>query len=183
MPVSVTPNAGSGNSQAFSFVYSDPKGYAAISSVSAIINGSLSGTGGCYFLYYPGANFFYLANDAGTAWLGPVAFGSATSLQNSQCTVDVGGASSSGSGSNLTINLAVTFKLPFSGTKKTYLDAIDGYTLDSGWQQKGTWTVPGGAPTLVSATPSSGSGSSTTFSFLYSDAKGYASITTLADAH
>jgi hypothetical protein len=144
-----------------------------------LVNSSLLGSAGCYLLYYPGANVFYVANDAGTAWIGPAALGSAGSLQNSQCMVDTGSSSTSGSGTNLTVNLVLSFKATFGGAKNVYVDAIDGYTLDSGWQQKGTWTVPAAPPTLVSVTPSSGSGSSQTFSFLYSDQKGYTSITTL----
>src|SRR4029077_53633 len=127
--------------------------------------------------YYPGPNVFYLANDAATAWSGPVALGQAGSLQNSQCTVDAGSSSASGSGTNLTVNLALSFKPAFGGAKNIFMDAGDG--LNSGWQQRGTWTVPTVAPTLVSVAPSSGSGSSQTFSFVYSDVKGYASITSL----
>src|SRR5204862_359999 len=96
--VSVTPSSGGGSSQTFSFLYSDSKGYASITTLQTLINSSLSASAGCYFLHYPGANVFYLSNDAGTAWLGPAALGSAGSLQNSQCTVNVGSSSPSGSG-------------------------------------------------------------------------------------
>jgi hypothetical protein len=140
VPVSVAPSSGSGSSQTFSFVFSDQKGYAAITSLLTIVNSSLSASGGCYLLYYPGPNVFYLANDAGTAWLGPVALGQAGSLQNSQCTVDAGSSSASGSGTNLTVNLALSFKPAFGGAKNVYMDAGDG--LDSGWQQRGSWTIP-----------------------------------------
>jgi hypothetical protein len=142
--VSVTPNSGSGSSQTFSFVYADTRGYASVGSVLTIINSSLSVSGACYFLYYPGPNVFYLANDAVTAWLGPAALGTTGSLQNSQCTIDAGSSSASGSGTNLTVNLALSFKPSFGGAKNVYMDAVDGYILDAGWQQKGTWTVPTG---------------------------------------
>jgi len=140
--VSVTPSSGSGSSQTFSFVYSDQKGYASITTLQTIINSSRSVSASCYLWHYPGTNALYLSNDAGTGWLGPVALGSAGSLQNSQCTVDTGSSSASGSGTNLTVNLVLSFKPAFGGAKNVYMDAIDGYTLDSGWQQKGTWTVP-----------------------------------------
>ena len=179
VPVSVTPSSGSGITQTFSFLYSDQKGYASITTLQTVINSSLSVSAGCYLLHYPGANVFYLADDAGTAWLGPGALGSAGSLQNSQCTVDVGSSSAVGSGMNLTVNLVLSFNPAFGGAKNVYMDAFDAWTVDSGWLQKGTWTVPAGPPTLVSVTPSSGNGSSQTFSFVYSDQKGYASITTL----
>jgi hypothetical protein len=138
--VSVTPNSGSGSSQTFSFVYADTRGYASVGSVLTIINSSLSVSGACYFLYYPGPNVFYLANDAVTAWLGPAALGTTGSLQNSQCTIDAGSSSASGSGTNLTVNLALSFKPAFGGAKSVYMDAFDG--LDSGWQQRGSWIIP-----------------------------------------
>ena len=140
VPVSVTPSSGSGSSQTFAFVFSDPKGFSAISSASAIFNSSFSVTGGCYLLYYPGINTVYLANDAGTDWLGHVTLGQSGSLQNSQCTVSAAGSSASGSGTNLTLNLALTFQTAFSGARNIYMEVYDG--ADSGWQQKGTWTIP-----------------------------------------
>jgi hypothetical protein len=54
-------------------------------------------------------------------------------------------------------------------------------TVDSGWSQAGTWTVPGTpAPTLspVSVTPSSGSGASQTFAFAFLDPNGASDIVT-----
>ena len=86
--VSVAPGSGGGSSQIFSFLYSDPRGYAAINSLLTIINSSLSGSSACYLLYYPGPNIFYLMNDGGTAWSGPLALGASGSLQNSQCTIN-----------------------------------------------------------------------------------------------
>jgi len=62
-------------------------------------------------------------------------------LQNSQCTVNTAPSSASGSGNNLTLNLALSFQPAFAGSKNIYLDAYAG-GLDSGWQQKGSWTVP-----------------------------------------
>jgi hypothetical protein len=49
-------------------------------------------------------------------------------------------SSVSGSGNNLTLNIALTFKPAFSGAKNIYMDAYDG--TESGWQQKGSWTIP-----------------------------------------
>ncbi len=38
------------------------------------------------------------------------------------------------------MNLALTFKAAYAGTKNVYLEVYDGQ--DSGWQNKGTWIVP-----------------------------------------
>jgi hypothetical protein len=84
------------------------------------------------------------------------------------------------SGNTLTLNLALTFASGFAGAKNIYMD-VKNATQDSGWSQKGAWTVPGTpAPTLapVSVTPSSGSGASQTFAFTFSDANGASDIVT-----
>ena len=56
--------------------------------------------------------------------------------------------------------------------------AADVSGSNSGWLQRGTWTVPGavGTPAAVSVTPSSGSGASQSFALQYSDTAGAASL-------
>jgi hypothetical protein len=111
-------------------------------------------------------------------WQGPLALGSGGTLQNSQCTVSGSGSSATGSGNNLTVSLALGFKSSFAGAKNTYMQ-VAGTGGDSGWQQKGTWTVLASLlPTAVSVSPASGSSSSSTFVFTYSDPSGYSSIAT-----
>ena len=174
-PVSVTPGSGSGTSQTFSFVYADPRGYAALSMARVIVNSSTSPASACYFLYYPGSNILYLANDASSGWTGWATLGQTGTLQNSQCTINAATSSSSGSGNNLTLNVALTFSAAaFSGTKNIYMDTYDG--VYSGWQQKGTWTIGSVVMGPVSVTPGSGSGTSQTFSFVYADPSGYAAL-------
>jgi len=173
-PVSVTPGSGSGLSQTFGFVFSDPRGYTAISTAAVVVNSVLSGNASCYLLYYQSSNTLYLANNTGSAWLGPVSPGQSGTLQNSQCTVTAASSSASGSGTNLTLNLALTFQAAFAGSKNIYMDVYDG--LDSGWSQKGTWTVTAGPPAPVSVTPNSGSGGTQAFGFVYTDPRGYAAM-------
>ena len=68
-------------------------------------------------------------------------------------------------GNTLTLNVTVTFQPAFSGAKNIYLYAVDVSGSNSGWQQRGAWTVtePAGTPSAVSVTPSSGSGASQSF--------------------
>ena len=139
-PVSVTPAAGSGGSQAFSFAFYDPNGAATIASASMIVGTTASGIGSCYLYYLRSANSLYLANDAASAWLPPVVMGQSGTLQNSQCAVDMAASSSSASGNNLTLTLSLTFKSVYSGSKKIYMLLYDGQ--NSGWVQKGTWSIP-----------------------------------------
>src|SRR6185436_7414252 len=96
--------------------------------------------------------------------------------QNSQCLVNATSSSASGVGNNLTVNLSLTFKSAFDGAKNIYAQAWDNGGLASGFQQRGTWTVANSVPTAVSVTPSSGSGSTQTFSFQYSDPNGFTDI-------
>jgi len=56
----------------------------------------------------------------------------------------------------LTVDLA--FDAAFSGTKNVYLYGAE-TNANTGWVQRGTWNVTGGAPTADSVTPPSGAGS------------------------
>ena len=174
-PVSVTPASGGGASQSFTFVFSDPRGYAAISSVSVIFAGSLSATNACYLFYARAANNVYLANDAATAWLSPVTPGQSGTVQNGQCSVNASASAVVGSGNILTLTLSLTFQQGFNGGKNVYMQITDGQ--DSGWQQRGSWTVNAAASLgPVSVTPAAGSGMSQKFTLVYMDPKGYASM-------
>ena len=172
-PLSVTPSSGSGSSQTFSFLFSDPNGYSAMSPVSVIINTTLLGARSVLRPVLPSSNTLYLANDSGTGWTGPVTLGQSGTLQNSQCTVNTAASSASGSGNNLTLNLALSFQPAFGGAKNIYMDAYDGRIPVGSRKAPGRWRRDL-AP--VSVTPSSGSGSSQTFSFLFSDPNGYSGL-------
>src|SRR6202040_3218229 len=133
--------------------------------------------GGCYVHYSPPANQVLLLNDAANGWLGPVLMGSANTLQNSQCSLNAQASSASGSGNNLTVNLALTFKPAFLGAKNIYLQAADNEGQFAVFQQRGTWTpIANHAPAVVSVTPPSGTGSVQTFTFVYSDPDGYTDV-------
>ena len=85
-------------------------------------------------------NRVYLLNDAGTAW-NSQALGSGT-LQNNSCALNLGSSSVSVNGSVLTLNLAITFKSTFRGTKDIMMFANAAGQLASGWQNLGSWIVP-----------------------------------------
>ena len=178
--VSVTPNNGSGSGpQTFSYLYSDSSGYQNIYLVQTILNTTLSWPGSCGTMYIAASSSLYLMNDAGNNWLGPLTIGQPGALQNSECTLDAGASSASGSGTNLTVNLALTFQPGFTGPKSNFMLADDVVNnLTSGLQNRGTWSPdPATAPSAVSVTPNNGSGSGPqTFSYLYSDSSGYQNI-------
>jgi trimeric autotransporter adhesin len=142
LAVSVTPSSGSGISQTFQFTYSDPNGYADIALVQMVINSPLSYVGSCSTYYYQATNTILLIQDSGSGYVGSAGLGTPGTLQNSQCVVDTGASTTSKSGNNLTVNLAISFKAGFTGTKNIYMSARDKASQNSGWQNRGTWNIP-----------------------------------------
>ncbi len=176
-PVSVTPNSGSGSSQTFAFVFSDSGGAADISAAQIGFNTSLAGTNACWMYYAASTKTIYLSNNAGAFANPGLVLGSSGTLQNSQCTINVATSSVLLSGNTLTLYLALSFAPAFAGTQNIYM-FVQNATLSNGFTQEGTWTVPGASgPVPVSVTPSSGTGSSQTFAFVFSDSAGAADIT------
>ena len=178
--VSVTPSSGSGTQQTFNLVYTDSAGMSDLNTAWVWFDNSASSsvTRPCLAYSYPRANALYLLNDAGSAFLGPITVGSSNSLSNSQCTISGSGSSTSTAGSNLTVNLAVSFTAGFAGSKNTKMQ-VQGFSGQSGWVVMGTWTVPGTVTVAtVSVTPSSGSGTQQTFNLVYTDSAGMSDLNT-----
>jgi hypothetical protein len=136
--VSVTPSSGSGASQTFTFVYTDVNSVLDIGSAQTMINASNSGVSSCYIWVAPVTGAIWLAGDAGN-WPAPLILGTAGTLQNSQCAVNVGLSSGVLSGITYTLNLAISFGSGFSDVKNIYSLATSLAGLNSGWQILGTW--------------------------------------------
>ena len=170
--VSMNPQTGSGIAQAFTFTFSDPNGYTDLDVVNILVNSFLDGRFGCYIAYSRPTNTLYLMNDAGTALLPGLPLNGSGNATNSYCSIAGAGSSASGNGNNLTLNLQMSFNsTSFSGDKVVYMAARDLAANNSGWQTRGVWRVPGGAAfTVNSLTPSSGSGTTQTFTVVYRDA-------------
>jgi hypothetical protein len=141
--ISASPASGSGTTQQFTWTASSPGGYSRLTEIYALFAGSLSGQNACYLRYHRPSNLLYLADNAGTTWLGGIAPQTTGTVSNSQCSIDASRSSVSGSGSQLTLNVQVTFQPSYAGTQNNYLIAFDEAGLYSGWQQVGTWTIPG----------------------------------------
>ena len=174
--VSVSPSSGSGLSQTFTFVFSDANGAADLSRQFILFNQGIAGEHSC-LPHFDGKNLYLLSDDA-KVWMGPVTPGGPASVQNSQCTLSGLGSAAALSGTELTLRLALTFAPTFAGPKTAYMQTTDRAGLDTGLQPRGNWTV--GAentpPQAVSVSPSSGSGLSQTFTFVFSDANGAADL-------
>jgi len=168
VPAAVTPPAGSLSSQVMTFTFTDPRGWQDLDVVNVLINNFLDGRHACYFAYSRPQNVLYLVNDTGTALL------TGNSTANGQCAVTQS-APAAGLGNTLTLTLSLTFTASFSGNKIVYMAARDIAQNNSGWQALGTWQVPGGAASALTAgvAPASGNGSSVALTFTFTDAKGW----------
>ncbi len=125
----------------------------------------------------PRANQINLLGDNGTAWQAAT-LGSATTLQNSQCSINAATATVASSGNTLTWNVAMTFKPAYAGAKNTYMMRRGCIGNDQRVAATGQLDCVGrrGTPAAVSVTPGSGSGASQTFALQYSDTAGAASL-------
>jgi hypothetical protein len=139
--VSITPTSGTGLSEVFTLVASDPNGANDLSGALLLINSELSGAGACFVYYNPQSNQISLANDAGTAFLTPdLTPGLTGTVSNSQCALNAATSSATKSGNDGTIKVSLTFTPAFSGVKDVYGLAFGLSNQSSFWVQEGTWT-------------------------------------------
>src|SRR5204862_70880 len=131
----------------------------------------------CVVYYEPATDRVYLTNDAGSLWLSGLR-GSAGTLQNSQCAISLSATDVTAGGNTLTLNLAVSFKPAFAGSKWVFMYAAGSGGANSDWQARGTWTVTAAVVTVGAVTPASGSGAAQTFALQYSDSAGFADLAT-----
>jgi hypothetical protein len=148
-PIIESLNPASGSSQpnkpvnfTSAFIDPDSADYTGIQFAYLLINNSTAGAN-CFWAYYnQNTNKLYLRNDTNSSWLGGFAPGSANIIENSFAKLDCQQTTVSGAQKILTINWSVTFKFAFSGRSyNMYLYVKDDRNANSGWVQKGTWTI------------------------------------------
>ena len=146
---SVTPSSGSGWHQTYTFTFSDPNGATDISWTQMDVGNSTAQACVVFFGRGPGFGYgdpsmggFWLEDDAGQGWSAPVIVGQPGTAENSQCIVDAGASSLQLSGTNLTINVAVSFKSGYAGAKTVWEMAVDNEGLSNGgYYGVGSYTV------------------------------------------
>ena len=165
--VSLSPSSGSGMSQLFTATYSQAPSYSNITDALFLVQTGVNGTNACYLKYNVQANALYLTDDTGTVWQGPVTPGTQNNVENSQCVLSGSASSATGSGANLVVTFALSFKTAFAGAKSTYMYVYNVFNGVSNWQTEGSWTVAATAqpPGSLAVSPSSGSGVSGNFSY------------------
>jgi len=146
--VSVSPNSGNASTQVFTVQVYDALGYAALAQVDFDVSGmdnlscqiALTGAGGRWWLW--------LLSDAGT-FIDPVSLPGTGTIENNECKLSGATSSVSGSGKLATINLGITFKPAFLGSRYFTGQALDSTTNTFGPNVPlGTWTVVGSPPSL-----------------------------------
>jgi hypothetical protein len=121
-------------------LFSDGAGYQQIAGVNLLVNSQLQGKGGCWIYVEPSSKTLYLAADSGSSW-SSAKLGSATVLQSSQCAVAANQVLVQGSGTQLSIAVAVQFKSAFSGNRIIYTRAVDLAGATSNYKVQGSWIV------------------------------------------
>jgi hypothetical protein len=172
----LSPVAGEGSNQTFSFSFSHPQGWQNLNVVNVLINDVLDGRRACYLAYVRPLNVLYLVNDTGDSLLPGLLLSGGGSLSNGQCTIIGAGTTASGVGTSMTLTVNIKFSSSFAGNKIVYVAARDLEENSSGWVPAGVWGVPGAtitSPAVGTVTPASGAGSAQTFTFTFSDANGW----------
>lgn len=181
--VTFSPTSGSGSSQTFTAQIVDTNGASTITQVDLII-GTVGATNSCWVEYGgPGNPTLYLRDDSNN-WLS-AGLGSGTVLKNSQCSLNTGTstASTSGAGTQLTVNFAMAFTSSYAGAQPLVTEVADSAGWVTGFVTQGTYSVttqvtpPPPAPALsIKVSPNSGSGSSAKFAVAATDAAGFAAV-------
>jgi hypothetical protein len=128
----------------FVFRYSDSTRATNLATVSAWLHAPESSkrSDSCLVQFDRQANRLSLLDDEGSRWLDGKPGGTET-LRNRSCAVAAHGATVSIDGETLTLRLPITFTLRFNGTKDVDMRAVGVTGVTSGWQTRGSWTVPG----------------------------------------
>ncbi|HYI93438.1 MAG TPA: FG-GAP-like repeat-containing protein [Bryobacteraceae bacterium] len=194
-PVSISPSSGSGVRGVFSVKYAaavrDGVPFPGIARQYVLFNREIASQGGCFIEISPAVNQFRLWSDTGNTWLGPIAGGSAHILVSDQCVLSAGGSRTgqptiSGAVAEYESVVDVQFLGSFSSTKYLYLLSTGEDGSNSGWTEiLGHWSYvpytrppsgpyPRPSPSVVFLAPVTGSGSSATFTGVFSHPAGTA---------
>ena len=145
--ISVTPSSGTGATATFTALYRNDAGFDQFSLVQLYLPGNDGGgDNACWVYYEPGTNTLWLRKDGQNGALGPLTPGgtpgSKPSVENTQCALHAAGSLVSGSGTDLTVTYAISFKPAFAGARSVLLYAQDLAWRGTGWEARGVWSVP-----------------------------------------
>lgn len=137
----------------FTATWRDADGWSNLTTVLFLLNNAVAGAHACYVQLDVNSQTIAIQNDGGTAFGTAVALGSANTLSNSQCQVDVANSSfTSRSGTDAVARIRIKFLPGFLAYQpfNSYLYANDSAT-NSGWSaSKGSGTVRTGPKLFIS---------------------------------
>jgi hypothetical protein len=141
----VSPNSGTGRSQAFRLVVSHPAGATAIANVQLLIDEKMTPTAAksCW-IDVDSLNRVAARTEDGSGWLPSVPIGSAKTPSNNQCSVDASGVKVETNGPELAVTLPVTFAHAFKRGKEGLggsFGAPQAQRLAGGWSLDGGVSV------------------------------------------
>jgi hypothetical protein len=148
--ISISPLRGTGTSATFTSVYRHPGGvnkhylaYLLILPTPNIV--WFTAKGSCLIEYNRISNGVRLINNEANNWLGrpegEPAGPAGTTLTNNYCSVNTRNVTASHAGTDMTVNVPVTFNSAFTGPLTTFLQEDDVDNNWTGMTQFGTWTA------------------------------------------
>lgn len=176
MAVSSVPNTGSGPGERFTFTIADPGGASYLTYGAILFAPTFNNVNACLLEWDGVANTISLTYDNPANGQTPFTPGSNNIATNSQCTMNALNSTIVRGATQVLITLDLTFNSSFYGTKNIYLYAAEGSSYRSAWTTVGTWTVTGGASTVVAMSPSSGTGMLQQFVFTVTDSSSQTNI-------
>ncbi len=177
---SVVPTSGMGPAQRFSFQVSDQGGSRYITDIAVLFAPTVNTTSACFILYDSVANTLSVSYDNPALGTTELPLGSTGIAFNSQCALNTANSTVVFGTTSVVLTLDLTFSSAFSGTKNVYIYGNEAST-NTGWVERGSWTVSGGVPSAVSASPASGAGSAlSSFTFTVADSSAATNISSLA---
>ncbi|MGJ5818391.1 hypothetical protein [Paludibaculum fermentans] len=143
----VGPNSGGGQNPSFTLTFPDPPGFtgSALGWEEFLVAAATDGGGQpfCFVHYDRAGNGLWMYSSDVGFFLGPVPPGTASGyLSSSACAVITAGTLVQNVDGNLVLTVPLVLKPTMGGVKNLYLRMMDPLNRDTGWQQKGTWTIP-----------------------------------------
>ena len=150
----------------------------AITGVAVLFAASFNMVNACSLVYDRNVNTVSLGFDNPANGATPVVPGSNQIASNTQCTLKAANTTVVIGTNSVVLTLDLSFNSVYFGAKNVYLLGAEP-GVNSGWMVVGSWTVTGGSPTADSVMPSSGSGTTPTFTFVVSDSAVQTNITAI----